>query len=63
MRGIHATNVMGAPTAGKLESLGGQLAAGSYTVRIQATFPLAETAAAFATFGAGTRGKLVLVVG
>jgi NADPH:quinone reductase-like Zn-dependent oxidoreductase len=62
-RGIRATNVMGAPTPGKLTDLAGQVAAGTLRIEIQQTFPLADAAAALAAFSGGTRGKLVLLVG
>jgi NADPH:quinone reductase-like Zn-dependent oxidoreductase len=61
-RGVTATNVRGTPTPEKLASLAAQAAAGTLQVPIRTTFPLADAAAAIAAFGAGTRGKLVLIV-
>ena len=61
-RDVRATNVMGAPTADKLTALAEQVASGALRIEIQRTFPLAEAAAALATFQAGTRGKIVVVV-
>jgi NADPH:quinone reductase-like Zn-dependent oxidoreductase len=61
-RGIRATNVMGSPTPAKLASLAAQVVAGTLRVEVQQTFPLAEAAAAFAAFLAGTRGKIVVTV-
>ena len=61
-KGVTATNVMGSPTAEKLESLAAQAAAGTLKVPVQDTFALAEFGAAMAAFGAGTRGKLVITI-
>ncbi len=62
-RDIRGTNVMGSPTPENLDWLAGQVAAGTLRVEIQATYPLASAPEAFATFMAGTRGKIVLSIG
>lgn len=61
--GIKATNIMSSPTDEKLAKLAAHVAEGSIKVEVQRTFPLAEANEALAAFAAGTRGKLVLVVG
>jgi NADPH:quinone reductase-like Zn-dependent oxidoreductase len=62
-RGVTATNVMGTPSPAKLAAFAEQTASGTLQVPVQATFPLAEAQAAIASFGAGTRGKIVLGIG
>jgi NADPH2:quinone reductase len=62
-RNVRATNVMGGPTPEKLSSLAERVAEGTLRVEIQATYPLADAADAFAAFTAGTRGQLVVTVG
>ncbi|MEA2520044.1 MAG: hypothetical protein QOF49_2124 [Chloroflexota bacterium] len=62
-RGVRATNVNGTPTSDKLTSFAQQAAAGTLVVPVQETFALADAADAIASFGAGTRGKIVLTVG
>lgn len=62
-RNVRATNVMGAPTAEKLTQLAEQAAAGTLRIEIQQTFTLADAPAALAAFSAGTRGKIVILVG
>jgi NADPH:quinone reductase-like Zn-dependent oxidoreductase len=62
-RGIRATNVRGTPTPAKLRGLVEQVAAGTLRIEIQQTFPLDDVAAALSAFTAGTRGKLVVLVG
>jgi len=62
-RGIRATNVMGAPTPPKLADLTEQVTAGTLRIEVRQTFPLVDAVAALAAFMAGTRGKLVLLVG
>ena len=61
--GIRATNVRGDPTREKLADLASRVTTGTLRIEIQRTFPLDEAAAALSTFSAGTRGKLVLLVG
>jgi len=61
-RKVRATNIMGSPTAEKLAKLADDVASGALRVDIQGTFPLDEAAEALAAFGAGTLGKLVVVV-
>jgi NADPH:quinone reductase-like Zn-dependent oxidoreductase len=53
---------MGTPTPEKLAALAEQAASGTLQVPIQETFPLAEAPAAIASFSAGTRGKIVLMI-
>jgi NADPH:quinone reductase-like Zn-dependent oxidoreductase len=62
-RGIRATNVMGAPTTEKLADLAEHVDEGTLRVEVQESFPLPESAAAIAAFGAGKRGKIVIVAG
>jgi NADPH:quinone reductase-like Zn-dependent oxidoreductase len=61
-RGVKATNVMGTPTPEKLAEFADQAASGTLQVPIQQTFPLADAQAAIASFGSGTRGKIVLTI-
>jgi NADPH2:quinone reductase len=62
-RGVIATNVMGTPTAEKLASFASHAAAGTLQVPVQQTFALGDAPSAIASFGAGTRGKIVLTIG
>jgi len=57
-----ATAVMATPTAGTLDRLAGDLAAGRLTVPVERTYSLDEVPAAFGDFAAGTRGKISIVV-
>lgn len=61
-KGVTATNVMAPPTAEKLASLAARAAAGTLQVPVQETFLLENFAAAMASFGTGTRGKIVITV-
>ena len=62
-RGIRATNVGAKPTPERLADLAEHVAEGSIQVEVQQAFPLADAAAAIAAFGAGKRGKIVIVAG
>ena len=57
-----ATAVMATPTAGTLDRLAGDLAAGRLTVPVERTYSLDEVPVAFGDFAAGTRGKISIVV-
>ena len=61
-RGIRATTWRHA-TPERLADLAEHVAEGSIQVEVQQAFPLAEAAAAIAAFGAGKRGKIVIVAG
>ena len=54
--------VNASPTTATLDRLADDRAQQRTTLTVQRTYPLAEAAQAFADFGAGTRGKLVLTV-
>lgn len=56
------TGVYATPTPQTLGRLGENQAAGRTRVRIEESYPLADTAAAFDRFGRGTLGKLVIAV-
>ncbi|MEU7871811.1 NADP-dependent oxidoreductase [Dactylosporangium sp. NPDC049140] len=57
-----ATFIMANPTADTLDRLVADVAAGRLSVPVERTYPLAEVPAAFAAFGTGTRGKIVISV-
>lgn len=57
-----ATFIMADPTADTLDTLAADVASGKIRVPVTATFPLAETAKAFAAYGGGALGKLSVAV-
>jgi len=57
-----ATSVMANPTAGTLDRLAADIAAGRLTVPVARSYPLAEVPAAFGDFATGTLGKIAITV-
>jgi NADPH:quinone reductase-like Zn-dependent oxidoreductase len=59
---VTVTGVLGSFTPAKLHGLLEQVAAGTLTVPVAATHPLADAAAALDAFGSGKLGKIVVTV-
>jgi NADPH:quinone reductase-like Zn-dependent oxidoreductase len=53
---------MANPTGQTLDRLAADVAAGTVTVPVERTYPLAEVPAAFDDFASGTRGKIAITV-